>query len=71
MLRVSTKLESVERRIQEKSQELCDTPQEKQGSIKDEVKVMNKGRDQLRQQRNKLDDKLREGAILSRQEERR
>ena len=71
MLRVSTKLESVERRIEEKTKEICSTPRDKQGSLKDEVKVMNKGRDQLRDQRTQLDDKLRDGSILSGQEERR
>ena len=71
MLRVSTKLESVERRLEEKNREIVETPRDKQGSLKEEVKVIYKGRDVLRQQRTHLDDKLRDGAILTAQEERR
>ena len=65
------KLESVERRIQEKTQEAVGTPREQQGVLKDELKVLQVGRDKLKKQRDILDGRLKDGSILSTQEERR
>ncbi len=71
ILTVSTKLESVERRIDEKSREVAATPRTSQAQIKEELKALQQGRDRLKKQRDILDTRLQEGAILSPQEERR
>ena len=65
------KLESVERRIKEKTEEAAGTPRERQGVVRDELKTLQAGRNKLRDKWEQLDGKMKEGAILSTQEERR
>ncbi|XP_064601119.1 kinesin-like protein KIF27 [Liolophura sinensis] len=71
LLTVSTKLDSVEKRIAEKSKELSVTPEERQQQVREEIQKLRQGRDKLTRQRSGLDEKLHEGSILSAQEERR
>lgn len=71
LLTVSTKLDSVEKRIAGKSKELSVTPEEHQQQVREEIQKLRHGRDKLMKQRSGLDEKLHEGSILSAQEERR
>ncbi len=71
MLTLTTKLDSVDRRIGEKTHEMVITPREQQSKLKDELKSLSQGRDKLKKQRTMLDSKLHEGSVLSPQEERR
>ncbi len=68
---VSNKLESVERRIEEKSKEMVISPREDQEKIREELKALQSSREKLRQQKQSLDSRLQDGAILSPQEQRR
>ena len=68
---VSSKLESVERKMEEKCKELSQTPRDHQTKVKEEFKELQKGREKLKKQWQVLDTKLQEGTILSPQEERR
>ena len=68
---VSTKLESMDRRIEEKTKEISATPRDGQGKLKEELRTLQQGRDKLKKQKALLDSKLQEGAILTPQEHRR
>ena len=61
----------MDRRIEEKAREISGTPRDDQGRLKDELKSLQQGRDRLKKQKQILDSKLQEGAILSPQEQRR
>ena len=71
ILSVSTKLETLDKRLEEKTNELSKTPTEQQQFVKEEMGKLQEGRDKLGRQRTILEDKLREGRLLSGQEERR
>ena len=68
---VSLKLDSVERRIQEKQEEVAGTPRDQQGAVHDELRALQAAREKLREKWQHMDGKLQEGAILSAEEERR
>ena len=68
---VSTKLESMDRRIEEKAKEISATPRDEQGRLKEELRSLQLGRDNLRKQKVVLDSKLQDGATLTPQEQRR
>ena len=71
ILTVSTKLESMDRRIEEKTKEISATPEDEQGRLKEELRSLQQGRDKLRKQKAVLDSKLQDGATLTPQEQRR
>ena len=68
---VSTNLESMDRRIEEKTKEISATPRDEQGRLKEELRSLQQGRDKLRKQKAVLDSKLQDGATLTPQEQRR
>ena len=68
---MSMKLDSVDRRIREKTEEASGTPRERQGAVRDELRMLQAGREKLKVKWEELDSKLKEGAILSEEEERR
>ena len=68
---VANKLESVERKMEEKNEELSASPEEKQLKHREELKSLQQGRERLLKQRHVLEDKLHEGTLLSPEEERR
>ena len=68
---MSTKLEVVERKLEEKGRELIRTPDNRSEAIREEMDKLQQVRDKLQKQRSVLDDKLHEGSLLSASEERR
>ena len=69
---MSAKIESVERKLEEKNRELLQTPDGRPAaSIKEEVDKLRQVRDKLQKQRATLDDKLEEGSLLTEEEDRR
>ena len=71
ILTVSSKLDSVEKLLDEKTRELSQTPVERQQQIKGEIDVLLSNRDKIQKQRIILEEKLQEGRLLSPVEERR
>ena len=72
MVQLSSKLQTVEHRIGEKTSELeAVTSRDDKARVRDELHKLTQGREKLRKQRSVLDGKLQEGALLSPQEERR
>ncbi|XP_048780280.1 kinesin-like protein KIF27 isoform X2 [Ostrea edulis] len=71
ILTVSSKLDTVDRMIDEKSRELTNTPFEDQQRIKEELGLLQGNRDTLQKKRGVLEEKLQDGRLLSPQEERR
>ncbi|XP_052067157.1 kinesin-like protein KIF27 isoform X4 [Mytilus californianus] len=71
ILSVSMKLDTLDKRLEEKTSELSKTPTEQQQFVKEEMSKFQEGRDKLARQRTVLENKLREGRLLSGQEERR
>ncbi|KAL4224634.1 Kinesin-like protein kif27 [Mactra antiquata] len=71
LLTVSTKLDMVERKLEEKSRELAQTPDSRGIAIKEDIEKLQQTRDKLHKQRALLDDKLHGGSLLSGSEERR
>ena len=72
-MRVSSKLDVVDKKIDEKSREMAQTPRGSltQSQLKEELGKLEGGRERLRTQRQVLDCKLHDGALLTPQEERR
>lgn len=68
---VSTKLESMDRRIEEKSKEIAATPREGQARTREELKSLQQEKEKLLKRKQVLDAKMKEGAVLSPQEQRR
>ncbi|XP_067655399.1 kinesin-like protein KIF27 [Haliotis asinina] len=68
---VSLKLENVEKKIEEKRKELTQTTEDEQESVKEEIARLKRSREKLQKSRGVMDEKLREGSILSAKEERR
>ena len=71
LVAVSSKLEVVERKLEEKGRELIHTPENRSEMIKEEMDKLQQVRDKLQKQRGLLDVKLHEGSLLSASEERR
>lgn len=71
ILTVSTKLDTVDRMIDEKNRELAHTPQGDQQRVREELGLLQSNRDTLQKKRAVLEEKLQEGKLLSGQEERR
>ena len=69
---MSNKLEVIDRKIEEKSQEVALSPRpDIQGQLREELQKLKHNRDRLCKQREVLDAKLHDGTILTPQEERR
>src|SRR6218665_2885399 len=68
---VSSRLETVEQRIKEKTREASSTPRDIQGQGMNELTKLMKERDKLKSQRSNLEAKMNRGALLSTQEDRR
>ena len=69
---LAAKLETVEHRIGEKTNELAAvTSRDDKARVRDELHRLTQAREKLRKQRGVLDGKLQEGALLSPQQERR
>ena len=69
---VSSKLQSVEHKIGEKSRELDGAmSKEHQVRVKEELHRLAQGREKLLKQRGVLDSKLQDGSLLNPSEERR
>ncbi|XP_059168452.1 kinesin-like protein KIF27 isoform X2 [Physella acuta] len=71
LLTLSTKLETVERKLEEKKKELPEVTEDRKMQVKEEILKLRQTRDKLNKQRSLIDDKLKEGKILSVEEERR
>ncbi|XP_018417132.1 PREDICTED: kinesin-like protein KIF27 [Nanorana parkeri] len=69
VLRVSTRLSALENELKDKSKNLNSGNIEEQRRISDEVKGLQKERDHLLQRRDSLDEKLKNGTVLSPGEE--
>ena len=61
----------VERKLEEKSRELSQTPDLRADSLKEDIEKLHHTREKLQKQRSLLDDKLHGGSLLSGSEERR
>lgn len=68
---MATKLDSVDKKIEEKSKELARMPEERRSQVKEEIQKLSGSREKLNKQREVLEKKLQEGRILSGPEERR
>lgn len=68
---MSTKLDTVDRMIDEKNRELAHTPKGDQQRVREELGLLQGNRDMLQKKRAVLEEKLKEGKLLSGQEERR
>ncbi|XP_045174185.2 kinesin-like protein KIF27 isoform X3 [Mercenaria mercenaria] len=71
LLSVSSKLDMVERKLEEKSRELAQTPDLRAEPLKEDIEKLCQTRDKLQKQRALLDEKLHGGSLLSGNEERR
>ncbi|XP_046330087.2 kinesin-like protein KIF27 isoform X1 [Haliotis rufescens] len=68
---MSLKLENVEKKIEEKRKELSQAAEDEQENVKEEISRLKRSREKLQKSRGVMDEKLREGSILSAKEERR
>ncbi|KAH3886113.1 hypothetical protein DPMN_010114 [Dreissena polymorpha] len=72
LLSVSTKIDMVERKLEEKSRELAtNQDSHRADTVKEDIEKLRQTRDKLNKQRSMLDDKLHGGSLLSASEERR
>ncbi|XP_075067151.1 kinesin-like protein KIF27 [Mixophyes fleayi] len=69
MLKLSTRLNTLENELTDKSKKLRNGTSEEQKKVFEEVKVLQKERDHLLQRRDSLDEKLKNGTVLSPEEE--
>ncbi|MEE6525405.1 hypothetical protein FKM82_025387, partial [Ascaphus truei] len=65
MLKLSTRLSVLEQELTDKTKELLSGNSEEQRKLSEEVKVLQKERDHLLRRRDSLDDKLKNGRVLS------
>ncbi|XP_043934142.1 kinesin-like protein KIF7 isoform X2 [Protopterus annectens] len=70
IVRVSSRIESLEKELSEKSGQLRDGSPVDQQQIRQEISILRQEKDQLLKQRSDLDEKLRQGNLLSPEEER-
>ena len=68
---ISSKLESVQKKIAEKTKEVTMTPRGGQARIAEELGKLAKERDKLVHRRNSFNEKMSQGTVLSNQEDRR
>ncbi|KAG9486815.1 hypothetical protein GDO78_006945 [Eleutherodactylus coqui] len=65
MLKLATRLNALENELTDKSKKLHSGNSEEQKKVSEEVKVLQKERDNLLQRRDSLDEKLKNGTVLS------
>lgn len=61
----------VERKLEEKAQELAQTPDNRSSTVREDIEKLQQTRDKLNKQRLLLDEKLHGGNLLAGTEERR
>lgn len=71
LMTVSTRLDSVEHKLEEKRQEFNLLPVDQRSAAKEEIHQLKNKREKLFKERQLIDNKLHEGKILSGAEERR
>lgn len=65
IMRVSSRLESLEKELTQKSGQLCHSSDNNQQQIRQEISNLRQEKDQLLKQRLEIDHKLRQGTLLS------
>ncbi|KAL8197595.1 UNVERIFIED_CONTAM: hypothetical protein K2H54_033865 [Gekko kuhli] len=70
IMRVSSRLEYLEKELTQKSGQLCHSSDKDQQQIRQEINNLRQEKDQLLKQRLEIDNKLRQGTLLSSEEER-
>ncbi|KAH0620026.1 hypothetical protein JD844_014536 [Phrynosoma platyrhinos] len=70
ILRVSSRLEYLEKELSQKNGQLCHSSAHDQQQIRQEINNLRQEKDQLLKQRLEIDNKLRQGTLLSPEEER-
>ncbi|KAG8145114.1 hypothetical protein E2320_013487 [Naja naja] len=70
ILRVSSRLEYLEKELTQRSGQLCHSSVQDQQLIRQEINNLRQEKDQLLKQRLEIDEKLRQGTLLSPEEER-
>uniref|UniRef100_A0ABM5EZ28 Kinesin-like protein KIF7 isoform X1 n=1 Tax=Pogona vitticeps TaxID=103695 RepID=A0ABM5EZ28_9SAUR len=70
ILRVSSRLEDLEKELTQKNGQLCHSSAHDQQQIRREIENLRQEKDQLLKQRLEIDSKLRQGTLLSPEEER-
>uniref|UniRef100_A0A2K5NTQ7 Kinesin family member 27 n=1 Tax=Cercocebus atys TaxID=9531 RepID=A0A2K5NTQ7_CERAT len=68
-LKISTRLNSLEQELSEKNVQLQTSTAEEKIKISEQVEVLQKERDQLQKRRDSVDEKLKNGRVLSPEEE--
>ncbi|XP_051822247.1 kinesin-like protein KIF27 isoform X2 [Antechinus flavipes] len=68
-LKISTRLNLLDQELANKSMQLQSIPAEEQIKISEEVQALQKEKDQLQRRRNSVDEKLKNGRMLSPEEE--
>ncbi|XP_078008796.1 kinesin-like protein KIF27 isoform X2 [Phascolarctos cinereus] len=68
-LKISTRLNLLDQELANKSMQLQSIPAEEQIKISEEVQALQKEKDQLQRRRNSIDEKLKNGRVLSPEEE--
>ncbi|XP_043839764.1 LOW QUALITY PROTEIN: kinesin-like protein KIF27 [Dromiciops gliroides] len=68
-LKISTRLNLLDQELTNKSMQLQSIPAEEQIKISEEVQALQKEKDQLQRRRNSIDEKLKNGRVLSPEEE--
>ncbi|XP_062985453.1 kinesin-like protein KIF27 isoform X3 [Elgaria multicarinata webbii] len=68
-LKLSTRLSMVDQELCDKNMQLQSSSSDEQGKIFEEVQALQKERDQLLKRRNSVDEKLKNGRVLSPEEE--
>ncbi|XP_072461620.1 kinesin-like protein KIF27 isoform X2 [Notamacropus eugenii] len=68
-LKISTRLSLLDQELANKSMQLQGIPAEEQIKISEEVQALQKEKDQLQRRRNSIDEKLKNGRVLSPEEE--
>ncbi|KAI8784176.1 kinesin-like protein KIF27 isoform X1 [Biomphalaria glabrata] len=68
---LSSKLDSVERKLEEKKKELPEVTEDRRSHVIEEIQKLQKTKDKINKERSHLDKKLKEGKILSVEEERK
>ncbi|KAH9519223.1 Kinesin-like protein kif27 [Bulinus truncatus] len=71
LVMLSTKLDSVERKLVEKKKELPEVTEDRRSQVIEDIQKLRHTKEKINKQRAELDDKLKEGKILSIDEERR
>jgi seryl-tRNA synthetase len=64
-LKISTRLNLLEQELSEKSVQLDSSTTEEKIKISEQIQALQKEKDQLQRQRNSVDEKLKNGRVLS------